>query len=130
MKQTTKEEAIKEAYGEYYESTKHRIDENGFDINVHKNCQTVLKEGLSVDFMVYKDKIRPRCLQGIENNNGWTKIESEKDLPQDTHHVYMVARDKEILFKSGLTEITVGYLYATGKITHYQQIQEFKPPIF
>ncbi len=26
--------------------------------------------------------IRPKTLKGIENNNGWTKLESEKDLPE------------------------------------------------
>ena len=28
-------------------------------------------------------KFRPKLLHGIENNNGWTKIESEKDLPKE-----------------------------------------------
>ena len=110
----TKEEAIKEAYGEYYESTKHRIDENGFAINVHKNCQIVLKEGLSVDFMVYKDKIRPHCLQGIEDNNGWK--------PSGYH-------DKQTDGKNPFTDgkyYHIGFMQHYNRTFHYQGIYKYK----
>lgn len=39
-----------------------------------------------IDYEIEYDgvgKFRPKSLKGIENNNGWIKIESENDLPKE-----------------------------------------------
>lgn len=131
----TKEEVIKEAYGEYWVrltdfQRNFALNEGGHVQIGYNPEQTQLFIDMKKSGLFDLQPMRPKTLLGIHDNNGWTKIESEKDLPQDINHVYVVARDKEILFKSGVSKSTVDYLYATGKITHYQQIQEFKPPIF
>lgn len=123
-----KQEKIIEAYGEYYESAKDRIDENGFYVNVHKNCQIVLKEGLSVDFMVYKDKIRPRCLEGIETNNGWTPIKDKRPEIGDKIISYRelserIVEDIEIVTREFLI------WYDMNNITHWKYY-ESKTPIY
>lgn len=129
----TKEEVIKAAYGENWELVKDKVNKDGW-IKDREFIFSDFVKGIDWQTTDHDDEFydtrRPKQLKGIEDNCGWTKIESEKDLPQDINHVYVVARNKEILFKSGVAKITVDYLYATGKITHYQQIQEFKPPIF
>lgn len=131
----TKKEVIKEAYGEYWirltEFQKNFALSGGGYVQIGYNPeQTQLFIDMKRSGLFDLQPTRPRSLRGILNNNGWTKIESEKDLPQDINYAYVVAKDKEILFKSGVSKSTVDYLYATGKITHYQQIGEFKPPIF
>jgi hypothetical protein len=79
----TKQEAIKEAYGEYWEQVKVFVDENGWvffsdDENILRlNFQQ--KDNISTEKTdVESWKWRPKSLQGIENNNGWIKIENEK----------------------------------------------------
>ena len=131
---TPKEQKIKEAYGEYWEVLKETIDENGYSHNKHKGCTTVLKPNLSVEFIVYKDKIRPKSLQGIENNNGWTAILSEEDLPK--------TRGNEDVFIIDLIgeEITIGSTkllkdkdirkYWLKTVKYYQPIIKPKPPIY
>lgn len=75
----TKEEKIKEEWGEDYEE--YNPDENGWsskslwheDIDFNKYNTDCVAHG------VYK--IRPKSLKGIEHNNGWNKI-SEIGLPE------------------------------------------------
>lgn len=80
----TKEEKIKEAYGEYWEKAKDHVDENGwldaksfYGEAIHKGLI-----GLTMDILdPYDPKYcywkRPVCLGGIENNNGWTVLTEE-----------------------------------------------------
>lgn len=63
----TKEEKITDAYGEYWESKKKYVDENGFYVAYHKNVEIVLKKDLSVDFMIYY--ITGMDLKALEKTN-------------------------------------------------------------
>ena len=81
----TKEEKIQEAYGEHYHRIRHHVNENGW-----VDTQTFSLARKGIEFEQYKKRSntylgfynRPKSLQGIENNNGWTKIESGDDLPK------------------------------------------------
>lgn len=118
----TKQQAIQDAYGENYEKCNH--DENGWtsgnwDLFVRLDGITKPRSNGT--------KWRPKTLQGIENNNGWIKIESDDDLPKDENSFWVVTDDEEIVemeyfpkYKS-FTELGV---------THYQRIEKPKPPIF
>lgn len=80
--ETAKEKCIREAY-----------EKHGYDWNEIKqvvspdgwcNCRVAHVLALSGE---QEDSecghyVRPKSLQGIENNNGWIKIESEADLPE------------------------------------------------
>lgn len=76
---------------------------------------------------------RLKSLYGIENNNGWIKIESEEDLPDQDCDVWMIFKD-EISQASYNTErkifedSTGWYGYKT--ISHYQKIEKPKLPIY
>lgn len=92
-------------------------------------------------------KIRPKSLQGIETNNNWIKIESENDLPTPElkKEYYFISLEKN----TSKSEVIRGFTDKTGKyficsesyrtifyndtfykITHYQQIEKPKPPIY
>jgi len=77
---------------------------------------------------------RPKSLQGIESNNGWISINSEKDLPSEDLDVHIVFKkdggnfqtfgvwDKRLnSFWSGAMKIDIP--------THYQPIVKPNPPL-
>ncbi len=73
-------------------------------------------------------KFRPISLKGIEDNNGWTKIESIEDLPKEKGFY---------LFLSGIGHTTYGIedvKYAPDwfakKYTHWKLKQEFLNPLY
>ena len=78
-------------------------------------------------------KIRPKSLQGIENNNGWIKIESENDLPKEDNWFYVFRLDNSIVLSKFRKEFNRWEVYEglpTKGITHYQTIIKPKPPIY
>ena len=87
----TKEEKIKEAYIEVFGEKRIRsimnyvYKENGFiEGFVLLDLKLDIKnEKLERKFNGVVYSYRPKSLHGIENNNGWVKIESEEDLPKE-----------------------------------------------
>lgn len=70
----TKQEKIQKAYGEYYQEAKFCIDNNGW-IVIHKSEKQFKNYHKLFDLDIKCDSeqelrfIRPKSLQGIENNN-------------------------------------------------------------
>ena len=129
-----KQKVIKNAYGEYWEKVKDYVDENGF-INTYstKISPHSLKYSW-VDIEVSKkwidDKIgdticfRPKSLQGIENNNGWIKIESEEQrFPDEDLWICNFNGNKQPFIHDA-------YDFIPERYTHYQPIEKPKPPLF
>lgn len=133
--ETSKEKAIKAAYGELYKKYEDRINKNDGYLNY--KSEKVLKEIRSIVGEVelhphYVYIFRPMSLQGLENNNGWTRIESEEDLPKEygPYHV-KYENGQTVSWFNGVDFITLtGRKYKEDAITHYQQIEIPKPPIF
>lgn len=78
-------------------------------------------------------KFRPKSLQGIETNNNWIKIESEKDLPEQGSYEYKVGTmiNSKFYLSGGVYDIKeVNQSWDEDKITHYQKITKPEPPIF
>ena len=125
-----KQEAIKNAYGECWENVKDYVDENGW-----ASYPNVQKHDYDFGKLEFKDGctfLRPESLKGIENNNGWIKIESEKDLPKVSGLYF--GKDYEFGtdmmyfdFETKKWEDSNGYLQ---NVTHYQPIEKPKPPIY
>lgn len=115
----TKEEKIKEAYGEYFE--KCNPDENGW----------FWSENIIFSFCKNWDKIgyrktlrfRPKSLSGIENNNGWVKIESEVDLPREELDYFILYKNEVQYFSGRICDLN-------EHATHYQPIKKPEPPIY
>lgn len=126
---TAKEEKIREAYGEYWESVKEYIIDNGWcTVRRHILFDKIIK---NIEIEIGGYQWRPKSLQGIEKNNGWIKIESEGDLPKDELDCFFI---KDSLIYTGLWDNRLKRFYSGSewitKITHYQPIQKPKQPIY
>ncbi len=127
----SKQKKIKDVWGELYEKYKDRI--SLIDGYIHHRSNKVYDECKSL-FEIsfhphYVSIFRPKSLKGIEDNNGWIKIDNEEDLPkkkcdllvypefenQFVFHFYNDKKCKEVLMQNH---------------THYQPIEKPKPPIY
>lgn len=129
-----KQEAIKKAYPKVFGKY---IDQNGW---VDYFFMPYWSYGFKVedldlvkfsDFSI--DKYRLKILYGIEDNNGWIRIEQDgSNLPPDTHEI----RYKSF-WQSGdhskIDEMSANRLIRTfrnGVVTHYKPIKEEPKPIY
>ena len=122
----TKEEKIKEAYGEYWEIVKNYLDEYGW-CRIFGKDQFAELEGYDKD---NSNEInwRPKSLQGIENNNGWIKIE-EKLNTKWNDSFDIVFTDKGNIYTYA-TYCNFSSIYELEKITHFQQIIKPNKPLY
>lgn len=122
----TKEEKIKEAYGEYWKYVKNieNIKSNGSfefkgrveDYNFNGEFKIIW---IGVNFFI----AIPFDLQGIENNNGWIKIESEGYLPKEELDYFILYKNEVHYFFGRICDLN-------ECTTHYQKIIKPKPPIY
>ena len=121
----TKQEKIQEAYGKYWEVVYEYVDKNGW-------CSAYWKTKTYFQTEFTSEKWRPKSLTGIEDNNGWIKIESEADLPKndDDYWVMTNIKDDEVQQLSNLIVIRCLNLEKNIKVTHYKPIENPKPPIY
>ena len=122
----TKQESIKKAYGDYYE--KCNPNENGWiDYDIwFKN----IGHKIDYDYSGNQMFMRPKCLSGIENNNGWVKMNNKRDnLPTEHCKCWLWTKDG-IMFGDYNSTTQGFYGYKEIKFTHYQIISEPKPPIY
>lgn len=83
------------------------------------------------DFDIIGGECRLKQLQGIENNNGWIKIESENDLPN--HDIYCHFMSGKYIYNGLYDKYLQGFYNGLDKIigvTHYQPIKTPPKPIF
>ena len=73
-------------------------------------------------------KFRPKSLKGIENNNGWTKIESEEDLPERGYYEVIERATGKPLRASLNNEF--GTLILVHYYSHYQPIIDIDLPLY
>lgn len=128
----TKEEIIKKAYGHLYETHSHLIDSNGWVHNGNIDDYLTMGETEFLGECEYsRDTLfRPMLLKGIENNNGWTKIESEEDLPKETIEYWVVLESGTITKASYLDGRKVFFMFGDLKVTHYKKLNYPQPPIY
>ncbi|HFK5582127.1 TPA: hypothetical protein ACG0AV_002055 [Elizabethkingia anophelis] len=136
--QNSKHEAIKAAYGEHWEKVKDYVDENGWCTHPDKNEMFPETDDLDsgyVSLLENTDKWMPTPLDRIIDNNGWTRIESEDDLPKEYGVKYFCFhKDGEIIIRTFFEHLGWGEfdceILDQAYITHYQPIETPKPPIF
>lgn len=129
-----KEQAIVNAYGDNYGEM---VDENGWATYYSKFKERGGIEPFGeydvIPLDLYTKKWRPLSLRGIENNNGWIRIEPDgSNLPTE-HDEYNVFDAGHITRASYfvLDKLFVSKDYETLKsATHYKPIEELKKPIF
>lgn len=119
-----KKEAIKKAYGKYWELVKNYVNEDGWiDEKINKNK----KYEILCSIPKQKQKELISELHKIENNNGWIKIESEADLPKENTWCFVISKISGITHGNFLIKDKDYWLIDA---THYQPIKKPKPPIF
>lgn len=134
----TKEEKIKEAWDNLLRNIKnYKLTKKQYDLNGWVNLDTLSlmvrsyladNQSSELDLNVKNNTIRPKSLQGIEDNNGWTRIESEDDLPKENgmYHVYY----SDGVISSRFYHAKHNDWLNEPKATHYQPIVKPKPPIY
>ncbi|MDV3901197.1 hypothetical protein CMT89_08335 [Elizabethkingia anophelis] len=132
--ENAKHEAIKAAYGEYWEKLSEEAKDFVLSNDGYVSYWHWSHFNMDFDFDLKTGGLyRPKSLSGIETNNGWTRVESEDDLPKD--------RSKEDLLISTETgEVLVAsskYLsdseirrYWVKTVSHWQKLIKPNPPIF
>lgn len=123
----TKQEKIKQAYGEHWDKVCEYVDGKGWCVGYWNICEVL--NGISKP-RSQGTKWRPKSLDGLEDNNGWTKIESDGDLPKESGKYH-------VIYENRLNNIATEYfnLKSNGwdsflRVTHYQPIIKPKPPIY
>lgn len=127
-------EAIKKAWAGFYNPQVNM--ENGWmDIRpgTYSNDQFFDR----IKFNDKKHSIRPKTLSGLDNNNGWIKIENESDLPKDGNiryfHYHLPSKERMIAMDIRLESYTfeaIKNLHSAGLCTHYKPIEQPHPPIY
>lgn len=128
----TKEEVIKEAWGSVYSSVKEYLNEHGQIHTDDVNFDVFEKVMLMCLYDSNTELLTNKWLQGIENNNGWIRIESEANLPKEVGYylVYngtntLIIELNSISFKSKLIE-----QFKKDGFTHYQPIVKPNKPLY
>lgn len=140
--ETKKAEVIRKAWGELYDKVEKHLNKDGyvpFQITELKIIffdneelfETTDKMGFNGE-CIGIELFRPKSIQGIENNNGWIRIESEEDLPAENSGLYFVydgkdvgiARMSTIMFRC----LTSNEVYSD--VTHFQPTVKPKKPIY
>lgn len=134
----TKEEAIKEAYGEYWEKFKSLLDENGY-VNDSDFSWMHAEDIMELDLLerigynnecVGCDKWRPVSLLGLENNNGWIKIGDGKELPCESINCFIDLGDDDVrngsYFKS-INDSTGTFFDNNGEPFLMDEVEAFYP---
>lgn len=120
-----KQEAIKKAWGDNYPAD--GVDENGWSKKEFKYGEYNVSH-FDAQMYLCGANIRPKELSGIENNNGWIKID-------ETNDCFQLGIDCHFILKSGVQGIFIDldnseYLTLKNRATHYKIIEKPKPPIY
>jgi len=119
----TKQEKIQEIYGSRYIALKDSINCDGW-INQNVTTRALFD---SLEFDEKRNSMRPLELKGIENNNGWTKVESDEELPNESTLYWVQQSDGRI---QTIKEYFDNKQYYNITATGYQRIEYPKKQIY
>lgn len=140
----TKQETIKQHYitefinsgmlekeaEQKWEGISEFVDDNGWlDFLLDKNrIRDIFHNQENIEVNKYLTHWRPISLRGIETNNGWTSILSEKDLPsEDIDCEFITKKGNQYIGKCEITDGEVFFIkgvegFSSSFITHYAPI--------
>ncbi|MHA7822490.1 hypothetical protein ACVVIH_06980 [Chryseobacterium arthrosphaerae] len=128
----TKEQKIQEAFGKSWSllspSMQQHILKVHHWVDRSRNRMNLSPKDLGFDeeteCEIHCEFWRPKSLSGIENNNGWIKIESESDLPDEGIEVLCFNKNW-INEDFNLKGIRIGFVNCFGWTTaHYWDYQD------
>lgn len=135
--ENAKQKAIRLAYvnligEEKYEIIKSYIDENGIIKNDDLSNQMLFdSDDVIFSGSLHNDlRYTLKSLQGIENNNGWIKIESGFDLPSDDCECHIEFSDGSVSIDKYFTNYKMFNQNHWKHIVAYQQIVKPKKRIY
>jgi hypothetical protein len=126
----SKEEVIKEAYGELGLPCNHEVLQNNGWLKIKPSQYSSVYD--KVDLLKFSNithSIRPTCSQGIKENNGWISIQSEKDLPRSDSHTLFEACINGKNQKFIVNGQDIKENWSTVKITHYKKYEPSLDPL-
>lgn len=145
----TKQQAIQESYIEYWVQLPAEVQEQALQNDGWISIKDSIKDNMSLEDsidMEFLDKYgyngecvghshyRPKSLQGIENNNGWIKIESEESLPKEYDFYdaccFSEKFPKDVPMFYGCNLPDLRNYFNEELITHYRPIVKHDYPIF
>lgn len=97
----TKQEKIKEAWGEYYDKIKNDLDEHG-RYNYYDNIPAERKrklwqfENIVCSVIENTHLLIPSIIKGIETNNGWNILKGTKNEIQYEGDIWILNKHGEI----------------------------------
>lgn len=138
----SKQEVIQEAWGKYWGQVKDHVDENGKLKYFH--CWQIFGDGVKSDRNFYDHELQdkslnlqncdwdmayyPKAIEGLSNNNGWTRIESEADLPKEAGSYWVIRSHGDDV---GIAYFDMGFTNYDGyRVTHWQPIIKPEAPIY
>ena len=126
-----KQEAIKKAYGIYWEEVKYYVFKNGW-CNSRFDVETEFESDRKGRNEVYW---RPKSLAGIENNNGWIRIEEDgSNLPKVRSICFVFNKRGETEEFHFGKQSHFGFLseteYVLRHFQYFQPIIKPNPPIY
>jgi hypothetical protein len=130
----TKEEKIQETYGvEVWECIDDSVKENilsnsgGWSYEINEKWLQNTK-GIAIE--LNGKYCRPIHLKGIENNNGWIKIESKNDLPKKQGEYWILENGLVFICFIIVSNEKIMYSGAMENVTHYQPIIKPNLPLY
>lgn len=143
--------AIQKAWGKYWdwmtdEMRQEALSQNGVFIGSSADFENSLSYPISQnkDFNyfyftqykhgIYKWKIYPKSLEGIDDNNGWTVV-TKDTLPTEPGHYRAIRKGGDSLAKFINLRLVEGYnikalAYIAEYCSHYRKLEEDKMPIY
>ena len=135
----TKQEAIQEAWKDYWVYIPHQAKSQviEFDGWIFVTYMPASFDDDLFDFKHDRMICRPKSLRGIEDNNGWIRIESEEDLPKEPVWCWVVKKGKDYQYERPMKFDPFGKLFnyhnicvSYERISHIHPIVKPKPPIY
>lgn len=140
---TAKQQAIINAYGNYWQEVKGFVDVNGWcEYNVISHGVTNgmhPKYDLNLDMDLIRVKNdygagnflwQPKQLAGLEDNLGWIIIESEDDLPKEPTYCWFLDKERGFIAGKYLCNGKDNIAFILENATHYQPISKPQKPIY
>lgn len=102
-----KQEAVKRAYGEYWENVKNNLTQSNWfkskevlgdcaNTKIFSKFPNIEWECMNNYDPIYCYYFRPKSISGLENNNGWNKVTGFTDLPKENGIYLFINKDNVI----------------------------------
>lgn len=125
----TKEEVIRDAWKSNYDEFSEHIDSDGWARYPNFQKHEMVEDVRPIEFRSQRSDFRPQSLKGIETNNGWIRIKNQNELPKSLIGRTFVYTDKDNIYNYS-QYVQWFSISETETITHYQVVDDLKPPLY